>query len=492
MRVIKMSCRFLLLLTLLVAGVAGASGTDSPRKWNVLFLFADDQRADTIAALGNHVIKTPSLDRLVKSGISFSRAFMQGGFHGATCMPSRAMLLSGRSLFHVDEKLQRDATWPEAFAQAGYRTFVTGKWHNGPASISKVFQQARSVFSGGMANDPLHAPLSDLKDGRLTQPQPSQKHACAVFADEAVRFLQTPGEAPFFCYVAFDAPHDPHIVPEGFPIHYAADDMPLPKNFLPLHPFDNGEMTVRDETLLPWPREPQQIRAMNADYYRYISYLDGEIGRVLDALAASPHAQNTIVVFAADSGVARGSHGLIGKQSVYEHSVRVPLVIQVPGLPGDRRTEAMCYLFDVLPTLGKWCGVTPPRESEGVEFSAVLQDPAQQGRANIFTAYRHVQRAVRNDRWKLIRCPIADRTLLFDLQADPEETKDLSADPARSATLTELTALMEAQRRTFGDAAPLRVDAPRTGAWIPPADKPQNRNRHPQVKPRRVGAANPA
>src|SRR6516164_4240075 len=100
------------------------------RPLNVLFLFADDQRADTIAALGNPNIQTPNLDRLCHQGLAFTRAYMQGAWGGATCVPSRAMLLSGQSLFHVDQTLLRDQTWPEAFAQSGYATFNTGKWHN--------------------------------------------------------------------------------------------------------------------------------------------------------------------------------------------------------------------------------------------------------------------------------------------------------------------------------------------------------------------------
>ena len=132
---------------------------------NVLILFADDQRADTIAALGNPLIKTPNLDRLVHGGVSFNRAYMQGAMQGATCVPSRAMLLSGRSVFHIDEKLLRDETWPAAFGRAGYATFVSGKWHNGEDSISKSFQVARSIFFGGMT-DPLKAPLSDVVDGK--------------------------------------------------------------------------------------------------------------------------------------------------------------------------------------------------------------------------------------------------------------------------------------------------------------------------------------
>lgn len=149
---------------------------------NVLFLFADDQRADTIAALGNKHIKTPNLDRLVKSGLAFDRAYMQGGMQGATCVPSLAMLLSGQSLFRVDEKLLRDEKWPEAFGRAGYATFISGKWHNGEKSLVRSFREARGIFSGGMT-DPLKANLADVTDGKLGAPKLAPKHAYAVFAE---------------------------------------------------------------------------------------------------------------------------------------------------------------------------------------------------------------------------------------------------------------------------------------------------------------------
>src|SRR5580700_3349482 len=164
---------------------SAATAADGPRP-NVLFLFADDQRADTIAALGNAVIKTPNLDRLVKRGVAFDRAYMQGGMQGATCVPSRAMLLTGRPLFRIDEKLLRDPTWPNAFGNAGYTTFISGKWHNGPASLPKSFQIGRSIFVGGMT-DPMRAKLSDMADGQVGKPQLAPKHACEVFADEAIR-----------------------------------------------------------------------------------------------------------------------------------------------------------------------------------------------------------------------------------------------------------------------------------------------------------------
>ena len=417
---------------------------------NVLFLFNDDQRADTIAALGNPIIRTPNLDRLCRQGMAFTRAYMQGGFTGATCVPSRAMLLSGQSLFHVDVKLMRQETWPAAFGRAGYTTLATGKWHNGKPGLLQSFQQARAIFLGGMT-DPLKAPLSNMESGKLTEPQVCPKHACAAFADEAVRFLQEHKGGSFFCYVAFDGPHDPHIVPGDYPVHYKADKKLLPPNFLPQHPFDNGEMANRDETLLPHPRSAEAIEAMLADYYRYISYLDLQIGRVLEALAASPYASNTYVVFAADSGVARGSHGLIGKQNLYEHSMRVPLIIAGPGIPAGTRTAAMCYLYDVLPTLGKLCGITNTETSEAREFSATLRDPKCGSRPELVFAYREVQRAIRDDRWKLIRYPRVNRTQLFDLKKDPFERNDLVGKNRSAERVQELSARLDQALQRYGD-----------------------------------------
>ena len=442
---------------------------------NVIFIFADDQRADTIASLGNPVIKTPNLDRLVKRGVAFTRAYMQGGNGGATCVPSRAMLLSGRSLAQIDEKLLKHETWPHAFGEAGYATFAAGKWHNGPPSIPKSFQQAKALFVGGMAN-PLKAPTSDmLPTGKLTPSKISPKHLCEEATDETLAFLKSQdGKKPFFSYLAFDGPHDPHIVPEGFPIDYAPASIPLPPNFLPQHPFDNGEMVVRDEQLMKWPRPEADVKTMLAEYYRYVSFLDVQVGRVLDAVEASPFAANTIIVYAADSGVARGSHGLIGKQNLYEHSMRVPLIVAGPGIAADKRSDAMCYLFDVMPTLGKLCGVTAPKDSQGREFSAVLKDPSKPARPFLMFGYKSLQKALNDGRWKLIRYPHVDRTQLFDLQADPYETKDLSGLPEHVERIQAMLAKLAAEMKADGDNDPVTAAKILPAEWKAPTKVPKS------------------
>jgi arylsulfatase A-like enzyme len=461
-----LSLRLLLSLWLASLSAAATAATATPRP-NVLFFFCDDQQADTIAALGNARIKTPHLDRLVQRGVTFNRAYMMGGMQGATCVPSRAMLLSARSLFRIDEKLLRDETWPAAFGRAGYTTFLSGKWHNGAPSIPKSFQRARSMLVAGMA-DPMNAELSHLENGAITPPKLSPQHACAAFADEAIALIREPRTEPFFCYIPFDGPHDPHIVPDNFPVRYDPAKIPLPPNFLPQHPWDNGWMQNRDESLLPWPRPPEAIRTMIAEYYRYITYLDAQIGRVLDALDASPHAKNTYIVFAADSGVARGSHGLIGKQNLYEHSMRVPLIMAGPGIAANRTTDAMCYLFDVMPTLGALCGVTGPATSEGLDLRRTLRDPAAPARTTMMFAFRDIQRGLRDERWKLIRYPQVDRTQLFDLRADPAEITNLATRPEHAARVTAMTATLIAEMKRWDDPlSSLTVATPKPADWKP-------------------------
>ena len=230
-------------------------------------------------------------------------------------------------------------------------------------------------------------------------------------------------------------------------------------------------MVIRDELLLPWPRPPEQVRAMNAEYYRYISYLDAQIGRVVEALEASPQAKNTIIVFAADSGVGRGSHGLIGKQNMYEHSLRVPLVIVGPGIPANQKTDAMCYLFDVMSTLGSLCGVTGPSSNEGIDLTPVLRKPATPARGKMMFAYREIQRAFRDERWKLIRYPQIDRNQLFDLNADPHELTNLADRPEHKSRIASMTAALSAEMKRLGDPGTLTVPNPKPAAWSPPPAK---------------------
>jgi arylsulfatase A-like enzyme len=447
---------FLLAFLALGAGVARAE--TAPK--NIVFLFSDDQRADTIAALGNKHIKTPNLDQLVRAGTAFTRAYCMGARQGAVCVPSRAMLLTGRTLFHVKEDISQP-TWPEAFARAGYVTFVTGKWHNGQPSALRSFQNGKSIFFGGMGN-PDTLPLADMTAAHtLTKPQPTPRHSIAQFADSMIGFLRGhKGEQPFLAYAAFNAPHDPRSAPGKYHAYYNAQQPPLPANYLPVHPFNNGDLTGRDEQLAPWPRTPEVVRQHLADYYAAIAHLDEQVGRIIAALKETGQYDNTIIVFTSDHGLAIGSHGLFGKQNLYDASMHVPLLMAGPGIPKDQRTDALVYLLDLFPTLGDLTGVPGPAGSEGISQAPVLRGAAKSVRDSLFFAYRDLQRAVRADQWHLIVYPQINKTQLFDVAADPHELKDLAADPAHAGDVRRLTKLLVEAQKKAGDELPLTSAKP--------------------------------
>ncbi|MGP0067342.1 MAG: sulfatase-like hydrolase/transferase [Isosphaeraceae bacterium] len=428
---------------------------------NVLLLFADDQRADTIAALGNARIRTPNLDRLASQGTAFTRTYCMGSMQGAVCVPSRAMLLTGRTLFHIKDDLEGQPTWPEAFARQGYATFLTGKWHNKGESALRVFQQGKAVFLGGMG-DPYKLKIQDISsEHTFINERTSGEHSVKLFADAAAAFIRgRTGETPFLCYVPFNLPHDPRVAPPEYHRRYDVDRPPLPANFLPQHPFNNGELVIRDEELAPWPRTPEVVRRHLADYYAAIEFLDAQIGRILEALKASGRYENTLIVFAADHGLAIGSHGLFGKQNLYEHSMRAPLIIAGPGVPRGRRANALCYLLDIFPTLGDLAGIPAPEGSEGLSLAPVLAGERRTRRDSIFTAYRDVQRAVRDDDWKLIVYPQVNKTQLFNLRDDPDELHDLADDPGRAGEILRLTGLLRRWQKQSDDEQPLSTSKP--------------------------------
>jgi arylsulfatase A-like enzyme len=163
---------------------------------------------------------------------------------------------------------------------------------------------------------------------------------------------------------------------------------------------------------------------------------------------------------------------LIGKQNLYEHSMRVPLVIAGPGIPANQQTDAMCYLFDVLPTLGALCGVAGPKTSEGIDLTATLRNPATPARRSMLFAYRNVQRALRDERWKLVRYPQIDRNQLFDLNADPHELTNLVDKPEHAERVRAMTAALAAEMQRLGDSVTLTVPNPKPAAWTPPVPRP--------------------
>lgn len=446
---------------------------------NVLFLLTDDQRFDMIGALGNSAVRTPNLDRLVARGTSFTRAHIMGGSCPAVCMPSRAMLHTGRTLYHLDRQGQDiphdHVLLGEHLRRAGYSTWVCGKWHNGHEALNRAFGDGDEIYFGGMCDhwnvpayryDPTGRydsripycvdPMAGKELGwREADHIHAGKHSSELLADAAVERLgdTDANDQPWFMYVSLLAPHDPRTMPDRFQQMYSPDQIELPENFVPVHPFDNGELRVRDERLASFPRTEAETRQHLADYYAMITHLDHELGRVLAALEASGQAENTLVVFAGDNGLAVGQHGLMGKQSLYDHSLRVPLIFAGPGVPAGEQRGQLCYLLDIFPTLCDLLGLDIPASVDGRSLAPAMRSRDDAGRDHLYFAYRHLMRGIRNDRYKLIEYAVDGRrrTQLFDLQEDPAEIRDLAADPQQQSILDELRSHMLRWRQEADD-----------------------------------------
>ena len=459
-----------LLATGLLGLVVLASTAAEAAHPNILFIFSDDHRPDCVGALGNPHIKTPTLDKLVEQGVSFSRTYVMGAMEGAVCAPSRCMVQTGRSLFHLpranlrksyadfaasmkDQAEGRDwALLPRVLHANGYTTFHIGKRGNECVPALDSYD--------------LDISHNDAKpEERVLSSQ--------VHADGVIQFLRTrKSDQPFFIYLAPPVPHDPRVAPKEFMDLYPPASIPLPASFMPVHPFDNGEMTVRDEMLAPWPRTPEIIRRHLADYYACITCLDHHLGRIFDCLKDLGQLTNTVVVFAGDNGLSLGEHGLMGKQNLYEYGgMHVPLVIAGPGIKHGR-SDAFVYLYDLFPTICELAQVPVPASSEGKSLVPVLKGRPMKQRDCLFTAYKDVQRAVRTDRWKLIRYPQVDQTQLFDLQADPHELNNLAASPEHAAKVREMLGLLAAAQKQAGDTCPLTVANPKSAKWSPPENLP--------------------
>jgi arylsulfatase A-like enzyme len=205
--------------------------------------------------------------------------------------------------------------------------------------------------------------------------------------------------------------------------------------------------------LAPFPRTPQVVREHIAGYYAMVSEVDHQIGRIIDAVDRSPHAGNTYIIFAGDNGLAVGQHGLMGKQNVYEHSIRVPMVIGGPGIPRNKRSDALVYTFDLFPTLCGLAGIPVPETVDGQSLVPLFKGERKQIRESTFYAYRNFQRAVRTRGWKLIRYTVngKETTQLFHLAKDPWETRNLADNRSYKQQLQRLNSELKDWQKRTGD-----------------------------------------
>lgn len=445
-----MKILFILCSLLSLAVQLSAAGS----KLNILHLHADDHRADGLHTLGNALLQTPNLDTLADRGMTFTRCYTMGSMVGAVCQPSRTMLLTGKSWLRIpsgrDKQADASQSLPKVLSAAGYDTFHVGKGGN-------EFTAGLNAFDTNLLMDDHSV---ELRRGS------SERHA-----DATIKFLKERASTtkPFYIYFAPPVPHDPRVAAPEFHQFYAADKVPLPAAFMPQHPWDNGEMTVRDEQLAPWPRTPEDTKQQLADYYACITGLDHHIGRIFEQLKASGEWDNTIIIFTGDNGLSLGEHGLFGKQNLYEFGgMHVPCIIAGPGI-AKNKSDALVYLMDLFPTFCDFAGAKIPDGVEGRSIAPIINGKAAKVRDVLYTGYRDCQRAIRDDRWKLIRYPLVDKTQLFDLQADPHELSNLAGKPEHAAKLAEMTAMLEKEMVNYADTAPLKVASPKPAGWSPPA-----------------------
>jgi arylsulfatase A-like enzyme len=473
--------------------VTSPKGTTS--RPNFLFLIADDLTYRAIHAM-NSEVHTPNIDKLAASGCYFTHCFHQGSWSAAVCVPSRTMLNSGLSAFHARDASQRVAkmephnlddvqTWGETFRMAGYETFLCGKWHLDATLLKRGFKELGPVGPGML-------PSTQLGEDAYVRPSPenhwepwdetrkghwlhtktwegadpdSIEHSSVLYANHVVDYLKTKAakrDDPFFIYMGFNAPHDPRQSPKDSLAGYPQDQIGVPPNFLPEHPFDQGDFKIRDEMLAPFPRTREAVQLHRREYYSIITHMDHQIGRVLEALQASGKASNTYVILTADHGLAIGEHGLMGKQNLYDCSIRMPLMIAGPGIAKGGRVDEMVYQHSMYATTCHLAGIDVPKHVEFPSLVPMLHGDKNPVNDAVFSYYRDFQRMVRTKEHKLIVYPQVQKVQLFDLKKDPWEMHDLSQDASMQGTKAELMTRLKRFQHDLGDS--LALDHPTAGA----------------------------
>ncbi len=461
---------------------------------HLVLILADDMTYDAMSLLRRREVQTPHLDALARRGTLFTHAANMGSWSPAVCIASRSMLLTGRTLWKAEKSHKQlsqlaseELLWPQRLKKAGYRTFISGKWHL-PVPPEKVFDQAVHIRPGMPADKPAgyNRPLEDMKDVWSASDTAfggywdGGTHWSEVLANDAGAFLasQSRANSPFLMYLAFNAPHDPRQAPQEFLDQYPASHLKLPAPFLPGYPFAEAmgcPPGLRDERLAPFPRTEAAIRQHLKEYYALISHLDTQIGKILHAINSSGTQRETIIAFTADHGLAIGQHGLMGKQNLYDHSTRVPLFfVSIPAgssarsqhrqttIPEGKQVTRPVYLQSVAATFLDLAGVPLLPEEEYPSLLPLIQETTTIDGAtsqnfqnlrlakvtdssstkdwddDLIGSYLNRQRSITSDGMKLIVYPEANAERLYNLKTDPLEQTDLSADESHRAIRNQL------------------------------------------------------
>lgn len=473
--------------------VLGVSAVAAEKRPNLLFILVDDQSPLDLRLYNpQSTLQTPNLDRLAAQGMVFDGAYHMGASMGAVCTPSRHMIMSGRTVWHLpvspwaaktSPPALEQQTIPAVFNRAGYSTMRTCKMGNSYEAANKLFTVRKDASKRG----------GDDQSGS------------AWHAEQVLGYLREREEKqsrdPFLIYFGFSHPHDTRDGKPELLAKYGATNHtdvahppsahslqpPLPANYLTKHPFDNTDIAVRDEVAVSgvWKnRDEASIRNEIGRQYACSENIDIQIGRVLEKLDKMGELENTYIIYTADHGIAIGRHGLMGKQNLYQHTWRVPFIVKGPGIAPGSRVEGNIYLLDVLATLCDLTGVAPPPTSEGLSFRPVLEGKSKTMRDVLYGAYaggaKPGMRCVKQGEWKLIEYESADGTAkhvqLFNLAENPQEllpehgVPNLATEPKHAAKLQEMKGLLLSEMRRLDD--PWRFsDQPSDDLPTPPTPK---------------------
>ena len=485
-------CVFLLPIETIFAQADSNRETAAKKKRpNFLFVLVDDQSPfDLRVYKPKSTLQTPTLDRLAREGMTFDGAYHMGSFSGAVCTPSRHMIMSGRTVWHLPispgamasgrcpPNLEQQ-TIPAVFNRAGYDTMRTCKLGNSYEAANKQFTVRKDATKRGDTDET----------------------GSAWHAEQVLEYLQqreTSNDAdPFFIYFGFSHPHDTRDGKADLLAKYGAvnhtdkenrpslndKQPPLPVNYLPAHPFPHGHPGLRDEVEVSgvWEhRDEATIRNELGREFACSENIDTQIARVLKKLESMNELENTYVIYTADHGMAIGRHGLQGKQNLYQHTWRVPLIVKGPGIKPGSRVEGNVYLLDMLATLCNLAGIETPATNEGLSFKSVLEGKQTMVRDTLYGVYnggtKPGMRCVKRGDWKLIKYDVLDGTVqqtqLFNVADNPAEfltehheagVKSLSGaspqshqvnlanDPKYAAKLAEMEDLLLAEMRRLED-----------------------------------------
>ena len=411
------------------------------RRPNVLLIVTDDQAPHTLSVYGNKVCETPNIDKLAASGITLDQAYHMGSMSGAVCSPSRTMIMSGRTLWHLPPRGRKhlkgeegkvsgqdilNHTLPAVFNRAGYETFRTCKNGNSYALANALFQIVKDKT----------ARKAGEQDG-------SQWHGRQLldYLDDRIK---RKAKKPFLAYFGFSHPHDERWGRDDLNEKYGVSNVKsppsevsnesprVPVSWLPAHPFPDGHPGLRDEVRVPGvmtSRSEATVRNELGREYACIENIDDQVGLVVEKLKKMGELENTYIIYTADHGIAVGRHGLMGKQNLYEHSWRVPFIVSGPGIKSGTRAKGNNYLLDILPTVCDLAGIAIPKTVQGKSLKPVLEGEKEQIRNVLYGAYcggtKPGMRSVRKGDWKLIKYDTMDgtvrRTQLFNLKENPHE-----------------------------------------------------------------------